>query len=352
MTTVYTSALAESEPTAVGTHVFIVGVGEYPCLLGGKGKLLENPMNLRQLSSPPASAKALATWFLGREGSSAAALGFHNPKAPLATVEMLVSPNQQAYTLPDGKQLPVEAATRANIAQGFRDWVERAKAHADNVAVFYFCGHGVMGANDYLLPSDFGAVNPLNAWSDAIDITETARAMRRLAGGPLYFFIDACRQASRDALSPGASPPALAKVDFAKPVRGFARLILWATGEGEAAFGEAGKASRFCAALIESLSGFEGEQDPEGQGWVVTGDLLQRSVSTILEAQNAALKAEERQYVERQLIGSQAFHFETAVPRRIAVGIPSSWAIGPEVRRYCLQPGVWVIRCQTRSSRF
>ena len=170
-------------------------------------------------------------WFLGRQSPSPTAVGFHNPGAPLATVEMLLSP-EQTYTLPDGTQIPVKASTRANIAQSFTRWKECAAAHDENIAVFYFCGHGKTGANDYLLPSDFGAVNRGNPWADAIDITETARALRRLASGPLYFFIDACRQASRDVLSPGASPPALDHVDFKKPVRGFARLILWAQTVG------------------------------------------------------------------------------------------------------------------------
>ena len=340
MSTVYTSPLAVSDPTAVGTHVFIVGAGEYPALLNGDPKLLlENTFSLKQLSSPPESARALATWFLGHQGPSPASAGFHNPGAPLAAVEMLLSPSQ-TYTRPDGSDVLVDPATRANIAQSFARWRERAAAHADNVAVFYFCGHGVSGANDYLLPSDFGVINRDNPWADAIDITETARAMRRLASGSLYFLIDACRQASRDALSPGASPPALAYVDFRKPVRGFTRLILWATGDGEVAFGVKADASRFCAALTEALSGYEAEKAPEGEGWVVTGDMLARSVRGILDEENASLEPGERQYVEQQLIGSQVFHFETLPPRRIAVGIPSSWSVGPEVRRLLTAWGV------------
>jgi hypothetical protein len=112
--------------------------------LGGDPKqLLENPMSLKQLSSPPLSAVALASWFLGRQNPTPGATGFHNPNAPLATVEMLFSPSQP-YTRPDSAEVLVEAATRANIAQGFERWLERAAAHDENVAVFYFCGHGVM----------------------------------------------------------------------------------------------------------------------------------------------------------------------------------------------------------------
>ncbi len=340
MTTVYTSPLAASNPKAVGTHVFIVGVGEYPCLLGGDPKqLLENPMSLKQLSSPPVSAGALASWFLGRQGPAPAAVGFHNPNAPLATVEMVLSPSQ-AYTRPDGNEVLVEAATHANIIQGFVRWTDRAAHHDQNIAVFYFCGHGVIGANDYLLPSDFGAVNPRMPWGEAIDITDTARAMRRLAGGSLYFFIDACRQPARDALRPGASVPALESVDFNKPVRSFARLILWATGEGQAAFGVASKASRFCAALTEALSSYEAEEAPGGTGWMVTGEVLARSVRRILDAANEELEPEKRQYVEQQLIGSQPFHFDTTTPRRIVKDIPSVWSVGPGVRQLLAAWGV------------
>jgi hypothetical protein len=332
MTTIYTSPEAASGPEAPGTHVFIVGVGEYPALLGGEPKrLLEDPMGLRQLSSPPISATALANWFLARKSHSPANAGFHNVRAPLATVEMLLSPSQ-SYMRPDCAPVPVEAATRANIALAFECWKERVAGHSDNIGVFYFCGHGVMGHNDYLLPSDFGLVNRGNPWVDAIDITSTARAMRRLISGSLYFFIDACRQAARQALDPGASAGSLEPVKFGKPVCSFTRLILWATGEGEAAFGAREKVSRFTEALIEALSGYEGEAVPDGTGWMVTGGLLARAVSKILETANAALEPEKRQSVEQQLIGSQPFHFVTELPQRIAIGIPSSWSVDREIR--------------------
>src|SRR5262249_57634990 len=113
-------------------------------------------------------------------------------------------------------------------------------------------------------------------------------------GGRVAVVVAACRQAARDALSPGASPPALAYVDFNKPVQGFTRLVLWATGEGQEAFGAPNQPSRFTAALIEALSGYEAEPAPGDQGWMVTGDLLQRSVSAILEAGNRAPRPPEQ----------------------------------------------------------
>src|SRR5262249_40936834 len=129
-------------------------------------------------------------------------------------------------------------------------------------------------------------------------------------------------------------------VDFAKPVRGFARLILWAAGEGEAALGVKAHVSRFCAALIKALSGYEAEETPSDKGWVVTGDILARSVSRILETHNTSLEPGKRQHVEADLIGSQAFHFETRPPHRIVPGTSSLWSVGPEVRPLIKEWGV------------
>jgi tetratricopeptide (TPR) repeat protein len=333
MTTVYTSPLAATHPKTAGTHVFIIGVGEYRCLTGGeRKKILANTMGLKQLSSPPVSAMALANWFLGRQRLVDTEIGFHNPNVPLATVEMLLSP-RQPYARPDGSEVLVKTATNLNIAQGFKRWVERAAANDNNIAVFYFCGHGVMGHNAYLLPSDFGELHPSNEWSDAMDIEQTAKAVRRVVAGPIYFFLDACRRAVRDPLNPGATPPALMKVDFAKPVRNFSQLILWANGEGEAAFGLADKVSRFTQALIDALSGYEAEPAPNGMGYIVTGKILASSVSEILENGNKSLDPEYHQSSQQQLISSVPFHLETAQPDQIHTKIRSSWVVGAEVRQ-------------------
>ena len=205
MTSVFTSTGYQGGVCLPGTHVFIVGVGEYTCLLGGDpARLLDKPMGLGQLSSPPLSAIALADWFVGGQTPDSNAderEGFHNPDVPLASVELLVSPGLD-YQCPGGTTVAVDAATRDNIDACYVAWLARAKSHPGNIAVFYFCGHGVAGSSDYILPSDFGA-HRKNPWSNAIDIAETARAARREVGGSLYFFVDACRQVSRDSLMPG-----------------------------------------------------------------------------------------------------------------------------------------------------
>ncbi len=325
MTVVFTSEQSARQPDAAGTHALIIGVGEYDHLPGGKGLPLDRTMGLQQLSSPPASARAFADWFLGRGTQP----GFDNPDAPLATVEMLVSPTA-TYPSVDGAQVPVEAATRENIQRAYDAWIDRAKTHPASIAVFYFCGHGVMGANDYLLAADFGASRN-NPWQNAIDLTVTARAARRHVAGPLYFFLDACRQGKVDALAPGAVPPPLQVEDITRNMLSHNRFKLWATGEGMSAFGAAGSVSRFTSALIEALSGYRGDALPGQAAWIVTGEGIASSVRSILEEGNRKLPPDKAQFVEQSMIGSQPFHRLIRRPRTVSLLVSAS-KVDPDLR--------------------
>jgi len=161
----------------------------------------------------------------------------------------------------------------------------------------------------------------------------TYRAARRAVPGALYFLLDACRQNKRDSFDPGATPQSLESLKFKKPVQCFSLLTLFATGEGGPAHGAGGKVSRFTAALIKALSGYEGEVAPDNKGWMVTGNRLAETVSEILETENKELKPDKRQHAWRGLIGSQPFHFLTVAPNRVYGGIPSSWSVNPKIRQ-------------------
>ncbi|CAN5862982.1 hypothetical protein BH20PSE1_BH20PSE1_25700 [soil metagenome] len=339
MTTVFPRDDGKVDTVSAGTHVLIVAVGGYPHLLGGDTEqLVKNPMGLAQLTSPPASAQALADWFLGRQADLEAKYRFHNPKAPLASIEMLVSPPWTAkdkaqpygYPLAGGGAIAVDGAGRRQIGTCYVTWRKRVNANQDNIGVFYFCGHGVTGLNDYVLAEDFGQDS--NPWLDAIDIAVTARAARREVNGALYFFIDACRDTKREALNPGVPAQPLQHVDFGVPVQCLSRLMLWATGEGSSAHGAEGKPSRFTAALIQALSGFYGEALPEGPGWVVSSAALPSAVDRILEQDNLSLEAHLHQHMEMERIGSQPFHYEMERPQTVATTVSIAY-VDPHVRK-------------------
>lgn len=263
-----------------GTHVLVIGVGSYPYLLGGSKKLTSKPMGLRQLQSPPVSAKALIDWLLAPAGTP----GFANPQAPLASVAALASSAVPVVVnTPDG-DLTLEAASRENMQAAFEEWLDRLKGHADNVGVFYFCGHGLMVADHYLLAEDFGRSNA-QPWAQAFDISTTMRAVEREVSGAVYFFIDACREISRDlAMTLGADPIALMQVDLTKKVSRKHVTAIFATGEGELAFApQGGEVSRFTAALLCALSGYCGIKASGTATWNVDGESTASAVRQLLE---------------------------------------------------------------------
>lgn len=324
MTTIF-QRNGQTDAASAGTHVLIIAVGGYPHLLGGDpNHPAQKMMGLGQLTSPPASAQALADWFLARQ-TGESQYGFYNPKAPLASIEMLVSPPWTAdgkpasysYMFANGNMITIEGAHRPQISTCYTTWLERVKANLNNIGVFYFCGHGITGLNDYVLAEDFGQ-DENNPWLGAIDITITARAARRDVKGALYFFLDTCRENKHEPCYPGAYAPPLHIVIPTQPVQCFTRLILWATGEGHSAYGAEGKPSRFTDALIQALSGFYGEKSPTSSGWVVSSIGLANAVHQILDRDNQRLEAYLHQHMEMECIGSHLFHYPEELPQIVA----------------------------------
>lgn len=312
MTTVY--QLAGHAANTPGTHVLVIGVGSYLHLVGGDDDLVDDPMGLAQLQSPPVSAAAVVRWFMGRQLAPPDSAGYRNPNVPLASIEVAVSPG--SIDLPGTPAKAVDLADMAGIEKCFDSWRKRCVANPNNIAVFYFCGHGVMTANQYLLAADFGGGNP---WTRAFDVTNTVRALEREIAGPMYFFIDSCRQIPRAlAMQLGANPLPIRSVDLGKPVINGSRLVLYAAGEGKQAFAQVGQVSRYTASLLQALSGYSGRKRPGSQEWEVTGEDLARSVRCLLEAGNRA--GAPSQVVEQDLNSPTVLHVDSS-PARVIVGL-------------------------------
>src|SRR4051812_17394929 len=94
-------------------HAVVIGCGEYPSWPGGN------------LASAVPSAQAFAH-FLTEE--------FHHPECERGTVQLLCSPE-----VPEGNGPATIAAVQAAV----RKWKEAAGSDEKNIAVFYFCGHGI-----------------------------------------------------------------------------------------------------------------------------------------------------------------------------------------------------------------
>lgn len=290
--------------TGPQTHVLIIGVGRYPHLSAGAGPLNFVMQGLGQLKSPPISARALADWFTG--GS------YRNTDAPLGSVELLLSDSADQNYQPPGANasIAVAAASMNSIEAAFNDWEGRCNTDANNIAIFYFCGHGLQNDSMLLLAEDFAA-NKNNPWSRAIDFTRTFRGMACNQAQTQYYVIDACRQFSSNLLHRDAVGVPLKEFVFGQQKLRTAPT-LFATGNGLPAFGDGARVSRLTAALLKALSGGGAKIEEGDKNWYVDTERLGAAVKQLVDLENKKLKPDDWQSVDPTILegakGTRVLH--------------------------------------------
>ncbi|KYC42434.1 hypothetical protein WA1_20945 [Scytonema hofmannii PCC 7110] len=272
----------QKQPTDTGqTHVLIIGVGYYNHLRGGdgyrQGVIASQGMRLEQLTSPPISARAFAQWIVD---------SFENEEVPLGSVELLLSDvrGNTNFTV-DRENVSIEAATLPNIEAAFRAWYKRCDSHS-NIAIFYFCGHGVnIQQESILLAEDFGA-DELAPYSNAMNIDQIYRGMLQCKAKTQCFFIDACNNGSVEGLrleNANAKcfvTPQLITRNSESNLS--SRLLFKAAAPGKFTGADRPReVSRFTQALIKSLNGVSCEKK-DGR-WVVSIPDLVHSVQWLME---------------------------------------------------------------------
>ncbi|WP_319453212.1 MULTISPECIES: caspase family protein [unclassified Mycobacterium] len=249
----------DAGPVSPGTHALVIGVGDYPHLIGGSEPTSPHADGMQQLTSPPVSAREFADWLRAE---------YQCTGRPLASLAFLLSEPGQAQDVP--------LANSTNVVEAVREWKRRAAADPANRLIFFFCGHGVSQGEDMaLLLSDFGADddNPLNG---ALDFRQLVGGLKKCAASEQVFFVDACR-ASSDMmieraegfagvvpLLPGTRPP-----EFGPQ----APVTYYATLTGARSHGRPNAASLFTAALLKSLRGAGSDEHQDGEWSVLTGRL-------------------------------------------------------------------------------
>jgi hypothetical protein len=243
----------EKQTAAVGaTHAFVVGVGKYPTLPPEAG--------LRDLSTAAASAVAFCEWLTDE---------YDNPQAPLASVDLLLTPGSFKGRWCDGS---IKVATLANVKAAFLEWAALAGSSPANVAIFYFAGHGVWYDKAHLLTEDFDPSNDLQPWAGSFSMEDTHNGMARCNAGYQLFFIEACQAIPGDLYdAPGIGSPGL----LDRSVRPSAREapIIYASKPHERAYGEPGEVANFTSALLEFLRGAGADQN-NGIWEIATSDLV------------------------------------------------------------------------------
>lgn len=248
------------------THVLVIGVGDYPNLRGGAlfaTQAARTTFGLGQLTSSVASAQKFANWLRTK---------FSNPRASLGSVELLLSPG--TYQPPGGApQQQVDAANMQNIKTAFNSWYQRSNANKENVAIFYYSGHGLESGFLVLLPEDFGDPASQNLWDNAIDFTATWYGMGECSAKTQCYFIDACRETPIDLLKTSKVDARALKTTQLLTFPERDGYVLKAAPLGQQAHGTANGMSYFTQALIACLDGL-GASHKSGSKWVVTTESL------------------------------------------------------------------------------
>lgn len=271
------------------THALVIGVGDYPHLNGGiPGKRTQQHDGMEQLTSPPISARLFASWLMSEE--------FHHPKKPLASVALLLSEAAPApFVDPKdpAKKFDVPLANSTNVRLAIRELFNRGDENAENLLIFYFCGHGIAAGTDTaLLLSDYGA-NDLNALEGAIDFRLLRIGMNRSKASEQCFFVDACR-ASTDTLIEAAGHAGQVIIaggqrPFDLPPR--RAPVFYATLNGFKAFALPGKPTIFTDALLKALRDLAA--DDEMGDWRVSTNRVQAAVEHVAARQTIEVRKQQ-----------------------------------------------------------
>ncbi len=152
-------------------HALVIGVGRY------------NTAGPPPLNGAADSAIAFAAWLLQKQ---------HAPGLELGSVDILAS---QASGVPvkwNGHDL--DPPSSALVQQAVDAWHDRAAAMRENLAVFYFCGHGVeVGALESLLLGDVD-LTCQDPFANALAFDDFIRGMDSCGARKQLFVIDACRE--------------------------------------------------------------------------------------------------------------------------------------------------------------
>ena len=266
--------------TEPGTHALVIGIGRYPHLLGGDAPG-QTTDGLRQLSSPPISARAMADW-LRRE--------YRCPGKQLASLALLTSePDPAPFVDPaTGLAHPVPTADIDTIVTAVKEWRQRGDTSPDNRLVFYFCGHGTSrGVDMSLLARDFN-LDDDNPLEQALDFRQLVNGLqRKCVASQQIFFVDACRAGSDVLIKQGEDGGVYAGQ---VPLLGGLRplelprceaMTYYSTLGGDLAHARPDSVSLFTEAVLRALRGAGGD-DPTNV-WRVSTSRLHEAVDHFMK---------------------------------------------------------------------
>ncbi|WP_084599961.1 caspase family protein [Dyadobacter beijingensis] len=267
------------------THVLLIGVGGYPYLKGGTEAKQQSPelAGLGQLTSPVASVKAMYEKVMEYNVQDVWS-------KPLGSIEMLLTPPPGLPPVFPG--MNVENASLANIEDAYFSWKKRCDAHEENVALFYYCGHGFQKKYHFLLADDFGK-QPANPWRGAFNFDDTRDAFYSCKAATPIFLVDACRQVTIEMLEKDLTVAPIDLPSLSNPEESKNHLTLKATASGQVAYGKKNMPTYFTQAVISGLDGLVARQD-ENEHWLVDTSSLGLNIHRLLELINSKQSFKQR----------------------------------------------------------
>jgi hypothetical protein len=256
------------------THALVIGVSAYDHLPAPEGGPSDAPLDfgLVGATTPATGAFHFARWLRDR----------YRPKAPLATVRLLLSPSRRELGDVELATAAAEVspARRSEVGAALLDWQDVCQGQPDGAAVLYISGHGVaQSRTDHsVLLQDFAADRRVMDYS--VDIGRVHRGM----AGPMFpqeqfYFVDACR----------IRPDAFTRYRYAGDGLGLleewdgqdrrAAPVYFSASPGDAAFGEPGRGTVFSQALLRCLEGAAVDDFADAQGrFRITATSLQQAL--------------------------------------------------------------------------
>lgn len=254
------------------THVLLVGIGTYPHLSGGGETLAEEDFGLEQLLSPPASARAMADWFLTQ---------FSCLDRPLGSLALILSEAGAAAT---PYVNPVTAAaseqprgTLEDLRLATEAWVARG-VDPDDQLILYFCGHGLSGGLQSIYPARDYGVRVAGPLDRSVNLQRLLAGLESALASNQLLIFDACRSQDDVVGANGAGGNGLL---FARPQRrlgvnqALQQCVLFSTERDRPALGGRNGQPTLCAnALIRALGGAAAKKPVLGDGWHVNSTRL------------------------------------------------------------------------------
>jgi hypothetical protein len=270
-------------------HALIIGVSEYPHLIGGSTPVADH-WNMGQLTSTASTAAMIAEWLQDPATRLA---------RPLGTLRLLLSPAASEGHLA-GRADP---ATLANVIAEAVAWRQDASADRDGHTFFYFAGHGIQRTKEdaVFCLHDFRQP-PFGALHNTIDLATLHGGMSPAPkhddiARTQFYFIDACRVQPQEEQN---FAPRNTSAVFDRALGGQddrRSPVFYSSISNTAANAVPGQQTLFSIALLDCLKGAGadsfGEDDLGSDIWGVSVNSLDRAMKVKIDELNREHQADQ-----------------------------------------------------------